>query len=60
MNDRPDAYRRRAEQCDAAAERVTDPEVRAVYLAMGARWRKMAEELEAIEDYSSERGQQPP
>jgi len=49
MNDRPDAYRRRAEQCDAAAERVTDPEVRAVYLAMGARWRKMAEELEAIE-----------
>ena len=51
MDDRSETYRRRADDCDAAADRVSDPEVRAVYLAMGARWRKMAEQQKAIEDY---------
>jgi hypothetical protein len=57
MSEQANAYRRKAEACDAAAERVIDPEVRAVYLAMGARWRKMAERQQAIEDFLSERGE---
>jgi hypothetical protein len=56
MNARVEAYRRKAEECDAAAERVSDAEVRSVYLAIGARWRKMAEQQQAIEDFLSERG----
>jgi hypothetical protein len=57
MSEQANAYQRKAEARDAAAERVTDPEVRAVYLAMGARWRKMAERQQAIEDFLSERGE---
>jgi len=57
MSDQANSYRRKAEECDAAAERVTDPAVRAVYLAIGARWRKMAERQQAIEDFFSERGE---
>jgi hypothetical protein len=46
-------------ECDAAAARVTDPEIRSAYLAMGARWRKMAEQQKAIEDFLSDRGEPP-
>lgn len=59
MSERSDTYRRRARECDDAAERVADPEARAAYLAMGTRWRKMADELEAIEDYVNKGGQPP-
>jgi hypothetical protein len=59
VGERSDAYTRRAVECDAAAARVTDPEIRSVYPAIGARWRKMAEEQKAIEDFLSERGQPP-
>ena len=57
MGDRSEAYRRRADDCDAAADRVSDPEIRSVYLAIGARWRKMAEQQEAIEDYVGKFGE---
>src|SRR5689334_17809300 len=53
MNVQVNAYRRKAKECDAAAERVTDPEVRAVYLAIASRWLKMAERQLAIEDSSA-------
>jgi hypothetical protein len=57
MSERSDALRRRAEECDAAAARVTDPEIRSVYLAIGARWRKMAEQQQAIDHFLSGRDQ---
>ena len=59
MVDRSEAYRRRADDCDAAAERVSNPAVRTVYVTIGARWRKMAEQQQAIEDFLRERGQLP-
>jgi hypothetical protein len=57
MDARSETYRRRADDCDAAADRVTDPEIRSVYLAIGARSRKMAEQQQAIEDYLSKFGE---
>jgi hypothetical protein len=41
MGERADAYRRRTNDCELAASRVKDPEVRAVYLdmaAVGGEW----------------------
>jgi hypothetical protein len=49
MGERSDAYRRRADDCDDAAARVRDPEVRSVYLAIGACWKKMGGEQLTIE-----------
>ena len=49
MGERADAYRRRANDCEQAASRVKDPDVRTVYLDMAARWRRMAEQQEAID-----------
>ena len=40
MGERADACRRRANDCELAASRVKDPEVRTVYLDMAARWRE--------------------
>jgi hypothetical protein len=48
--ERSDIYKRRATECDAAAARVTDPEIRSVYVAIGAHWRKMAVQQKANED----------
>jgi hypothetical protein len=48
MGERADNCRRRANDCERAA--LKDPEVRAVYLDMAARWRRMAEQQEAIDD----------
>ena len=59
VSERVEAYYRRAEQYEAAAARVSDPEVRSVYVAMGARWRKMAEQQQDIEDFLAERGGSP-
>jgi hypothetical protein len=53
MSERVDEFRRRAEQCEAAAARVSDPKVRTAYLDMAARWRKMAERQEAIDEFLS-------
>ena len=44
-----EAYRRRADQCEAAAARVRDPDIRATYLDVAARWRRKAEQQEAID-----------
>jgi hypothetical protein len=59
MGQRSEAYRRRAEQCEAAAARVRDPEIRAVYLAMALRWRRMAEQQEQIDTALSAPAEQP-
>jgi hypothetical protein len=50
MGERADTCRRRANDCELAASRVEDPAVRAVYLDMAARWRRMAAQQEAIDD----------
>jgi hypothetical protein len=49
MGERAEACRRRAIDCVQAASRVKDPGVRAAYLDMAARWRRMAEQQEAID-----------
>ena len=49
MSERSDGLRRRAEQCEAAAARVRDPEISAVYLVTALRWRRMAEQQEEID-----------
>ena len=49
MAERADTYRRRADDCDTAAARVTDPDVRSVYLDMAGCWRRMAEQQEQID-----------
>ena len=50
MGERAEACRRRANDCEQAATRVKDPEVRMVYLEIAARWRRMAEQQEVIDD----------
>ena len=47
--DRANAYQRKAHECECAAARVSDPNVRAAYLDMASRWREMAERQQAIE-----------
>lgn len=42
MIDRAERYERRAQQADEAAARVTDPQIASAYLAIAARWRRMA------------------
>jgi hypothetical protein len=49
MDKRADACRRRADDCEQAALRVNDPKVRNAYLEIAARWRRMAEQQEAID-----------
>jgi hypothetical protein len=50
MGKQADSYRRRAEDCERAASSVTDENVRAAYLEMADRWRRMATQREAIEE----------
>jgi hypothetical protein len=50
MSNRVDAYRRRAEDCERAASRVSDPNIRAGYFDMAVQWRPMAEQQQAIDD----------
>ena len=52
---RADAYRRRADDCERAASRVSDPHVRSVCLDMAIRWRRMAEQQQAIDDVLGDR-----
>jgi hypothetical protein len=42
-----------AEDCERAASTVHDPKIRDAYLEMAARWRRMAEQQEAIEEVIS-------
>jgi hypothetical protein len=50
MGERADACRRRANDCEQAASRVKDPTVRTVYLDIAARWRRMAEQQDALDN----------
>ena len=50
MGERADTSRQRANDCELAASRVKDPDVRAAYLDMAARWRRMAAQQEGIDD----------
>jgi hypothetical protein len=49
MIDRAERYERRAIQAEAAAARVTNPQVASAYLAIAARWRKMADEQRELD-----------
>ena len=49
MRDRADACRRRAEDCERAVARVSDPKVQAAYRDMARQWRELADQAEAIE-----------
>jgi hypothetical protein len=55
MSERSDAFRRRAEECDAAAARVSDSDICDVYLDIAGRWRKMAEQQDAIDQALEDR-----
>jgi hypothetical protein len=47
MSDRVEACRLRAEDCERAALRVSDPKVQAAYRDMAQQWRVMADFAEA-------------
>jgi len=49
MSNQADACRRRAEECELAASKVTDPAIRAGYADVVAQWRRMAEQQQAID-----------
>ncbi len=49
MAKRAEECRRKAEQCEYAAKVATDLSAQKAYLEMASRWRKMAEQTEAIE-----------
>ena len=50
MGERADACRRRANDCELAASRVKDPNVRDAYLDIAARWRRMVAQQDAMDD----------
>jgi hypothetical protein len=49
VSGRADAYRQKADQCEAAAARVRDQDIRSVYLAVAEPWRRMAKQQDAID-----------
>jgi hypothetical protein len=49
MGERAETCRRRANDCELTASRVKDPDVRAAYLDMAARWRRMAAQQDAMD-----------
>jgi hypothetical protein len=49
MNERAQAYLRKAAECDQAALRVHDEKTRLIYLDLANGWRDMAEQAEALE-----------
>jgi len=49
MTSRASNCRERAEQCERAASRVVDEEIRQVYLDLAEQWRRMADHSEEIE-----------
>ena len=53
-----DDYRRRAEECFAFAQQITDPNDKAILLEIAAAWRRLAEWAELKErDRQGEDGQ---
>jgi hypothetical protein len=50
----PDEYRSKAQDCERMA-RDGDPDLRAMYLAMAAQWRLLAEQLELVEVQTQKR-----
>jgi hypothetical protein len=49
MIDRAERYERRAQQAEAAAARVDNPQVAWAYLQIAARWRRMADDQRALD-----------
>jgi hypothetical protein len=49
MTSRASSCRERAEQCERAASRVVDEEIRRAYLDLAKQWRQMADHSEEIE-----------
>lgn len=50
MSNRADLYRQKALECEHAADRVADPQVKASYRQMSRKWRDMAEKQRAIDE----------
>jgi len=50
MKSRAETRRKKADDCERAATRVTDPQTQASYRQMSRQWHEMADRQRAIED----------
>jgi len=50
MSSRANLYRQKAIECENAADRVADPQVKASYRQMSRKWRDMADRQHAIDE----------
>jgi len=57
MRRRADICRQKADECERAAMRVTDPQVQASYRQMSRRWHEIAERQQIIDAALAERHQ---
>jgi hypothetical protein len=55
MRSRADICRQKADECERAAARVTDPQVQASYRRMSRQWHEMAERQQAIDEALADR-----
>jgi hypothetical protein len=55
MSLRAERYRRRAAECEQAAEKPMNPETKTVYLDLAHQWRDLARQTEKLE---RERGEE--
>jgi hypothetical protein len=50
MENRASMYRRKADQCERAAMKVSDPQIQASYRQMSVQWLEMAERQQTIDE----------
>jgi hypothetical protein len=50
MKSRADVYRQKADECERATARVTDPHIQARYREMSRQWHAMANRQQAIDE----------
>ncbi len=56
MTSRPEAFRVKAMECEAAARKIRDPELKDTYLNIARSWRDLADEVDRFELASLGRG----
>ena len=49
MTLRPELFRAKATECQVAAQKAEDPEIREAYLDLMRGWRELAEQIEHFE-----------
>ncbi len=49
MTSRPEVFRTRAVECQIAAQKATDPDVKETYLDLMRGWRDLADQIERFE-----------